>query len=258
MRRPGFAPAFALFSILVAHSVLETARDALFLSRLGPHHLASAYLAMAACAVGAVMLVRALGVRNARGMLIRFLLCATGGTAVLAAIITRSSSAVFVFYVWTGFIITLVVPSFWAAIDRISQIAEAKRVFGLIGAGGVLGAMTGSAIAGALGRTMAAHHLVTVGAAAFGLATAAVVALLPTTSPHDPPVRPPRAEALSRRSRRYVALLLAVGLISTAALTLGDLTFKRVIAERLAASNLATVFGAIYTGLNAIGLVIQL
>jgi len=247
-----------LFSILVAHSVLETARDALFLSRLGPHHLASAYLAMAGCAVGAVMLVRALGVRNARGMLIRFLLCAAGGTAVLAAVITRSSSAVFVFYVWTGFIITLVVPSFWAAIDRLSQITEAKRMFGLIGAGGVFGAMTGSALAGALGRAMPAHHLVTVGAAAFGLATVAVVALLPTTTPQDPPVRPPRAEALSRRSRRYVTLLLAVGLISTAALTLGDLMFKRVIAERLAADNLATAFGAIYTGLNAIGLVIQL
>jgi len=173
LRRPGFAPAFVLFTILVAHAVLETARDALFLSRLGAHHLASAYLAMAACAVGAVLLVRALGVRNARGMLIRFLLCATGGTAVLAAVITRSSSAVFAFHVWTGFIITLVVPSFWTAIDRISQITDAKRVFGLIGAGGVLGAMTGSAIAAALGRTLAAHHLVTVGAIAFGLATAA-------------------------------------------------------------------------------------
>ena len=95
MRRPGFAPAFVLFAILVAHAVLETARDALFLSRLGPHHLASAYLAMAACAVGVVLLMRALGVHNARGMLIRFLLCATGGTAVLAAVIMRSSSVVF-------------------------------------------------------------------------------------------------------------------------------------------------------------------
>jgi ATP:ADP antiporter, AAA family len=258
MRRPGVAPALVLFSILVAHALLETARDALFLSRLGTHHLASAYLAMAACAVGAVLLVRALGARNARAMLIRFLLCATAGTAVLATIITTSSSAVFALYVWTGFIITLVVPSFWATIDRLSHIAEAKRVFGLIGAGGVLGAMTGSAIAGALGRTLGAHHLVTIGAAAFGLATAAVAMLLPTSSPHDPPVRPPRAEALSQRSRRYVATLLAVGLISTIALTLGDLTFKRVIAERLAADDLATVFGAIYTGLNAIGLVIQL
>ena len=258
LRRSGLAPAVVLFSILVAHAVLETARDALFLSRLGPQRLASAYLAMAGCAVGAVLLVRALGVRNARGMLIRFLGCAGAGTALLAAVIARSSSAVFVLYVWTGFVITLVVPSFWAAIDRMSRIAEAKRVFGRIGAGGVLGAMTGSAIAGALGGAVAAHHLVTVGAVAFALATVAAAALLPTTSLDDPPLRPPRAEALSRRSRRYLHLLVAVGLISTAALTLGDLTFKRVIAERLAADQLATVFGAIYAALNAVGLAIQL
>lgn len=258
VRRVGFAPALVLFSILVAHAILETARDALFLARLGPEHLASVYLAMAGCAVAAVVVVRALGVRDPRAMLIRFLACAAAGTAVLAAVIARSSSAVFVFYVWTGFIITLVVPSFWAAIDRISRVAEAKRVFGMIGAGGVFGAMTGSAIAGALGRAIAAHHLVIVGAIAFGLATVAAAALVPPMPLDDPPVRPPRAEALSHRSRRYVALLLAVGLVSTTALTLGDLTFKRVIAERLAADNLATAFGAIYTGLNALGLVIQL
>jgi uncharacterized glyoxalase superfamily protein PhnB len=43
---------------------------------------------------------------------------------------------VFVLYVWTGFIATLVVPSFWVAIDRSLRIAEAKRVFGALGEGG--------------------------------------------------------------------------------------------------------------------------
>lgn len=257
-RRPGFAPALVLFAILIAHAVLETARDALFLSQLSPQYLAWAYLAMAGCAVGAVLLVRALGVRHARSVLIWFLLCATAGTAVLAAVIARSSSVVFALYVWTGFIMTLVIPSFWVSIDRMSQISEAKRVFGLIGAGGVLGAMSGSALAGVLGRAISAHDLVAVSAAAFGLATVAAVVLLPTTPARDLPVRPRQAEALSRRSRRYVALLLAIGLVSTVAITLGDLTFKRVIAERLATDDLVTVLGAIYTGLNAIGLVVQL
>ncbi len=258
LRRAGLAPAVVLFAILLAHAILETARDALFLTRLGPQHLASVYLAMAGCAVAAVLGMRGLGVRDPRAVLIRFLVGATVGTAVLAVAVPRSASAVFVFYIWTGFIITLVVPSFWTAIDRISRIAEAKRAFGLIGAGGVLGAMTGSAIAGALGRVVAARHLVTVGAVAFALATAAAAGMVPPISLEGAAVRPPRTETLSRKARRYVALLLAVGLVSTTALTLGDLIFKRVIAERLAADNLATVFGAIYTGLNAVALVIQL
>ena len=41
MNRPSaFAPAAVLFAIMAAHAILETARDALFLSRLGPEHLA--------------------------------------------------------------------------------------------------------------------------------------------------------------------------------------------------------------------------
>ena len=51
-RRAVLAPATVLFSIMVAHALLETARDALFLARLGPQMLASAYLAIAAVASG--------------------------------------------------------------------------------------------------------------------------------------------------------------------------------------------------------------
>ena len=92
IRREELRPALALFAILVAHTILETARDALFLARLGPQHLASAYLAMAGCAVVAVVTMRGLGVRDPRAVLIRFLVCATAGTAVLAATIAKSSS----------------------------------------------------------------------------------------------------------------------------------------------------------------------
>jgi ATP/ADP translocase len=259
LRRDVLAPAALLFVILVAHALLETARDALFLARLGPHLLAVAYIAMAAAALVAVAAVRRWGRQHhPRRMLIAFLAVAGAGTCVLAATITLGSSIVFVLYVWTGFVATLVVPSFWTALDRSLQITEAKRVFGMIGAGGVLGAMVGSAIASLLGRWLPARHLVTAGAIAFGLATIAAMALAPRTAAVEPVVRRPRVEELSRQSRRYVQLLLGVGIVSTVVLTLGDLTFKRVLSERLDPSALAMVFGAIYTGLNALALVIQL
>ena len=253
------AAAAVLFSILVAHALLETARDALFLAQLGPQLLAAAYIVMAGAALLAVAAVRRWGrLRDPRRMLITFLTIAVTGTVALAATIPLAPILVFVLYVWTGFIATLVVPSFWTAIDRSLHITEAKRVFGAIGAGGVLGAMVGSALASVLGQLVEAHVLVTAGAIAFALATVAAILLVPATPPDDMPARRARAEALSRKSRRYVRWLLAIGLVSTIVLTLGDLTFKRVIAERLQASELATVFGAIYTGLNVVGLAIQL
>src|SRR5262249_25128352 len=158
----------------------------------------------------------------------------------------------------TGFVTTLVVPSFWTAIDRSLRVADAKRVFGAIGAGGVLGAMVGSAIAGLLGRAVPAHYIVTAGAVAFALATLAAIFLVPRTAIAEIPAKHSRVEMLSRKSRRYVRALLVFGIASTFALTLGDLVFKQVVGERVRAGELATTFGAIYTGLNLLGLVIQL
>jgi AAA family ATP:ADP antiporter len=216
LRRSVLAPAAVLFAILVAHSLLETARDALFLARLGPEHLASAYLVMAAAALVAGMVVRRWSrVAEPRRMLVSFLGLAVAGTAILAATITSASSLVFVLYVWTGFVATLVVPSFWTALDRSLRIAEAKRVFGAIGAGGVFGAMVGSALAVALGRFVPAYHLVTAGAIAFALATVAAIAFVPRASPEDAPPRIRRSAASSPRSGRYVRLLLVLGLVST-------------------------------------------
>ncbi|HEX5061911.1 MAG TPA: hypothetical protein VFV99_21230 [Kofleriaceae bacterium] len=259
MRRIAVVPAALLFGIMLAHALLETARDALFLARLGPHALASAYLAIAAVAMLAVVAVRRWGgVRDPRRMLLTFLVGAIAGTLLIGVLIPIAPPFVFVLYVWTGLVATLVVPSFWTLIDRSLQIAEAKRAFAVIGAGGVLGAMTGSALAGLLGRIVPPHYLVTAGAIAFTLTLLASFVYAPRTLDDTLPPVHKRVEALSRRSRRYVRLLVAVGLISTIALTLADLTFKRVLAERFAAADLATAFGAIYTVLNFVGLLILL
>jgi ATP:ADP antiporter, AAA family len=159
--------------------------------------------------------------------------------------------------VWTGLVATLVVPTFWTVIDRSLRVTEAKRVFGAIGAGGVLGAMSGSALASALGQLISAYQLVTIGAVAFALALGVTWRLAPDAAFDD--ATPPRRkiESLSRRSRHYVQLLTGAGMLATITLTLGDIMFKRVLAERFSQDDLATAFGAIYTALNCVALVIQ-
>jgi AAA family ATP:ADP antiporter len=246
------APAGVLCAIMIAHTILETARDALFLARLGPQHLAWAYLAIAATAFVAVVSFRRWGrLRDPRGLLIAFLMFAVAGTCVLATTITLDPSVSFVLYVWTGLVATLVVPTFWTLIDRGVAIDGAKQHFAAIGAGGAVGALTGSAIAGALGRVIEAHYLVTVGAVAFAAALLGAIAFAPRTR------APAEARRSPRRRGRYASWMFAIVLISTIALTIGDLTFKRVIAERLPPEDLAVAFGAIYTGLNVLSLVLQ-
>jgi hypothetical protein len=254
--RSVLAPTAVLFGIMTAHAVLETARDALFIAKLGPDRLAWAYLAIAGGVLLAVTASRRWGkLRDPRRMTIGFLIAASAGTWVLAATITQTSSLVFVLYVWTGLVATLVVPSFWTTIDRSLRITEAKRSFAVIGAGGISGAMFGSAIAGAAGRVVSAHHLVTIGAVAFGLASIVAVAFVP--HPVDE-VLPKRADDHPPPRRHYVRWMVAIAVVSTITLTLGDLTFKRALAARLDPGDLATAFGAIYTALNMIGLAIQL
>lgn len=263
-RRPVLAPALLLFAIMTSHALLETARDALFLAELGPDKLAWAYLAIAGVALLAVGAVRRWGgLREPRSMLISFLIAAAIGTATLAATITRTASLTFVLYVWTGLVATLVVPSFWMVIDRSLSVAEAKRMFGAIGAGGVVGALVGSALATALGRLVEPHHLVTVGAFGFTAAALSAVWLAPRSIHAAEPTRRryldiEREHAASQRSLRHVRLLILLGLVSTITLTFGDMMFKRMLAERMAEHDFTSVFGAIYTGLNLLGLVVQL
>jgi ATP/ADP translocase len=258
-RRNLFVSAGLLFGILFGYAILETARDALFLAHLGPQLLAAAYLAIAGVALAAVAAVRTwTRTSDPRRMLLSFLTLAVVGTALLALLIPTEPKFIFVLYVWTGLVATLVVPSFWTLIDRTLRVGEAKRWFAAIGAGGVLGAMFGSALAGALGRVLAPTHLVTTSALALAITTLAAYAFAPVPLDDEPPRVRRSAEALSKQSRRYVELLVLVGVISTITLTLVDLTFKRVLAEHFAAADLATAFGVIYAVLNCIGLVVQL
>src|SRR5262245_50792802 len=50
-RRTALAACLTLFGIIASHTILETARDALFLARLPPSQLPWVYLAMALAAV---------------------------------------------------------------------------------------------------------------------------------------------------------------------------------------------------------------
>ncbi|HEY4239894.1 MAG TPA: hypothetical protein VGM88_08765 [Kofleriaceae bacterium] len=252
-------PALVLFAIMVAHSMLETARDALLLAKMGPGTLAWVYLGMAALAMGVFMaLGRVARTFDPRRMLLGFLGSATLGTAALAIVLPRAPWLSVVLYMWAGLVATIVVPTFWTLLDRSPHAKDAKRMFAAIGAGGVLGALVGSGAAALICRAFPARTLVPVAACMYAIAAivAAVLTPRPVTTHEALDTRPP-ADPPPGDSRRYLRVLLWLGVASTIALTLGDLVFKRALADRVPARDLATAFGAIYAGLNVCGLVIQ-
>ena len=135
-----------LFGILAAHTILETARDALFLARLPPSQLPWMYLAMAAIAVT----LSNWATPRPRGSraLARLLASCSAGTFLFWT--TGSSPgawALRALYVWTGLVSTLAAVQFWLVVGSIYTITQAKRVYAVIGLGSLLGAVAGGGLA---------------------------------------------------------------------------------------------------------------
>src|SRR4051812_16394459 len=148
---PAIEAFLALFGIIAGHTILETARDALFLSKLPPSRLAMVYVLLAALTLivtaANTRFVQRFGQRNA---LIFTLLAAAYGTTVLH-FVTLTPAALFVLYTWSALIGTVLGVQFWMFAGQRFTVTQGKRLFGPIAAGGGGGAVTGaSAAAGAL------------------------------------------------------------------------------------------------------------
>ena len=167
-RRPTAIAFLVLFGILAAHTILETARDALFLARLPPSQLPWMYLAMAAIAVGLSQWT-ARRLSGPRALATLLALCAAGTFAFWAIGSPLGPWALRALYVWTGLVSTLAAVQFWLVVSEIYTITQAKRVYAVIGLGSLLGAVGGGGLARIVSSRVDAHHLLLLSAAVLGV-----------------------------------------------------------------------------------------
>ncbi len=263
-RRSAFAAFATFFGVIASHTILETARDALFLARLPAAELPWVYLAMAAAAVALAQVPT----RRWGGILGRTGLSASlGAMALVTAAFwvlpgLRSPWGLRALYVWSGLVATLSALQFWLVLGEIFTITQAKRVYRLIGTGGLLGAVAGALLARIVSGTLGATHLIPA-AALLMAATALGPALLlrrrsrpalPTSN-----LRWTLAEARHLlNDQPYVTRLAGLVLVSTVAITIGDYVFKSNVARHVAARDLGSFFADFYMVLNALALVAQL
>jgi AAA family ATP:ADP antiporter len=261
-RRGTVAAFLTIFGTLAAHTLLETARDALFLARLPASRLAVVYLLIALAAVaasqapwgrrrasGAFALSRLLGL----GAAVTFLFWALGRW--------QSALELYALYVWTGLLGSLAVLQFWMVLGELYTLTQAKRLYSLVWTGSLLGAVAGAAAARTLAHVAPAPTLVL---------AASIVLVLTALGPAlalgraeggatRPMPKPTVAEGLALlKSDAYVRGLAVLVLVSTVALTLGDYVFKSAVARSVPAQDLGTFFGGLYTVLNLLALVAQL
>jgi ATP/ADP translocase/HEAT repeat protein len=259
--------AFAtLFAIVASHAVLETARDALFLADLPVRTLPWAYL----CIAGLAFVVsyaggRFFAGRSPRRVLALTLLAGAAGTALFWWVLaTPARGSLLALYVWTGLLASLVVTQFWVQLASRVDVAQAKRAYAVIAAGGMLGATVGSIVAGVVVRYATSRALLPVAAVSFALA-ACFPALTSDGPAVEAPVEPaaepasedrPDLSAVWRDTYLKRLLLLAVlGPIVTMGI---DYVFKSIVSHEVPKAELGSFFAHFNAVVNGAALAVQL
>lgn len=264
--------AFAtLLTITTGHTLLETARDAFFLAKMPASRLPWMYLAIVALALALSQLKAARA--DSKG--------GVAGSLLVAALITAgfwtlllggrpTPRVLYSLYVWTGLFGSWAMVQVWTLLGRAHTMTQAKRLYGFIGAGAVLGGVIGAVLARLSISLMSPRSAVLLAAGIFVLsAVPCLVIKLPPGDPkprrrqrghtEDPPRRPMTATVGLLWEHPFARRVLGIVLVSTITVTIADYLFKSQVAAaisdtRLLGKYLSTFYGVI----NTLALVAQL
>jgi ATP:ADP antiporter, AAA family len=248
-----------LFLILAAHSMTETARDALFLSRLPATELPWMYLLVGVASVLAAQANAGLGPGQSALPALLLAAVAISGAFWVAG---NSGSPLFLYvlYLWPAVFSSVVVVEFWRIVSDAYTITEAKGIFARLGAGGTAGALVGSGMAVVLSARLRTADLFL--AAGVVLATAVFFCpRSPAMTIEPAPERPSqsRLAALSFvGSNRYLRGVAVCLFLATITATLADFVFKSVVTRDLSPERLGRVFAGVSFAVNAGALLLQM
>jgi AAA family ATP:ADP antiporter len=257
-----FGLSFAVLGLIIgSHTLVETARDTLFLSRLPPERLAIVYVAVA---VGTLLLtplsrrlVEWIGARNA---LVLTLLGTAFGIGWFR-IRPHTQLGVYGLYVFGGLAITWLVAEFWILASSTFTAAQGRRLFGPLGAGGVLGAVVGASLSTLLLMRHGVDTLLVF--ASLGFVLAALVATFFEIEEEGAvevalaPAPLPNAVGVARREPLALTIALMVAL-STALSVVVDYVFKARTVGAIPSAELGSFFARYYLVLNSVSLALQL
>lgn len=268
-RRLTFALFFHSLFAVGAFITGRAVRDALFLAHLDRSHLAWMYVASAlAVALTSLGYAPIAGrVRRDRSALVGALAFSTLFLLAFAVERTGALWLYYVLYVLVEVMGALVLLQFWTLANELFNAREAKRLYGLIGAGGMVSnVLIGFAVGKVALRFGASALLLLCAALLFGTATSSLVAgrlgrqrMFARAATGKPPRRRSgRARwAFASGHLRAVALLAVLTFFT---ITLVDFQFKVIAAQAHQGSldQLAAYFGYFNSVVGVLALALQL
>jgi AAA family ATP:ADP antiporter len=254
----------ALLAITTGHTLLETARDALFLSKLPAAQLPWMYLIIVVLALALAQIRRA----DSKTAILGVLVAAAGLTAgfwTLASDVASRPWVLYALYVWSGLFASWVTVQFWTLLGRAHTMTQAKRLYGFIGAGAVLGGVLGAFAARAALAFVPPRAMLLVSAALFLLAALPVLAVSIPDAAATPTSAPGQTKSSMTTgtsllwSNAFARRILGIVLVATVAVTLTDFLFKMRLAEQFTDTHeLAARLSTFYAIVNTLALVAQL
>ena len=236
------------FLLLTFQYVCKAVRQATFLDALGAERLPWVYLLVAVCSYP---LLRTYGrltdVSKARTM--RWAALGIAGSLVVFRLMFDASSGLFglTFYVWISLVSAFLVSLFWSKAGEFLDPRQARRLFGFLGAGGLLGGMAGGQAARLVSHFGQTADALLVAAGVLVLAALAVRSTPGAAAGKPPGPRTVDGVSLAKQSPYLRRIAWAV-LLSTLVAQVIDLQFSWAIERATSSLDERTgVFGNLYT-----------
>jgi ATP:ADP antiporter, AAA family len=248
-----------LFLLVAAHALLETARDSLFLTAQPISRLPWILLLVTAAVLALTPLQRLLCSAAHRSAL-SLTLGGTGAVTLLFWLASGWNGAVLAFYVWTALFSSLVFVQFWLTADETFGLEDAKRTFGAIAAGGLLGAVSGSIAARLLLQVAPPVLLLPLSAAVTFAALLLSLLAVPVGDTGAPatsgPVVPRAIPAAIRDP--YLQMLALLTLLAAASGTLLDYLFKAAVVANTLPERIPQVIANVQMGQSVLAVLMEL
>jgi len=252
--------AVLLGTMVAAHSLLETARDSLFLAGQPISRLPWLYLAVTVVVLPVTQLQALAGRRRGgSGALLATLL----GSAIITLgfwAMADGSRGVDALYVWAALFSSIAFVQFWLVAVESFEVTEAKQVFGFIAAGGLVGAVAGNALA-RLTLVVAAPRTLLLISAVLMIGAAGLLRVMaaPRSRAAAQDLEVPVLGALPHhlRADRYFRLLGLLALLPALSAIFIDFLFKATVAAHTTRAQIPATVATAYLVQSAVALGVE-
>jgi AAA family ATP:ADP antiporter len=256
-----------LLLVISCYVILKSVRDALYIDRYGavklPYVMIGIAVLVGLFVAGYLRIARHVRVPVLIAFTLLFLISNVIGFWIL---IRQQVPWIFpLLYIWAGCFGVIAPVQVWTLANEVFLLREIKRLVSFIGAAGIIGGITGGAIAGLLAPRLGTESLLLVAALLLTVCVLIVLALSPMRQAASDTTLAPaqrigmRFAALQIARSRHLQLIAGLVVISGLCTTMVDFQFKAAAdASGLGRDQLASFFGSVHSIMGLASLTVQL